>query len=99
MQRIGEISYMGNALGIFEHPVPRFQSGVSYLLIDDKDEQWAVITTNLPGVELERGEFTVKTWSENADLRAPLLATGVFVDTGKRVPTGFAEAEVWRRAG
>lgn len=44
---------------------------------------------------LPDGFFLVKTWSENEELAASLLAQGVFVDTGVRVPTGHVEASVW----
>lgn len=57
---------------------------------------FAVLTVNLPDDPLEEGEIFVKTWSENAAIRDPILALGIFEDTGKRVPTGFTEAEVWR---
>lgn len=57
---------------------------------------FAVLTVNLPDDPLEDGEIFVKTWSENAAIREPILALGIFEDTGKRVPTGFTEAEVWR---
>lgn len=69
------------------------------LVIEALDgEPIGTLTVALPGVVLEPGEFTVKTWSENEPMRAPALATGLFVDTGKRIPQGFVEAEVWRRA-
>jgi len=61
-------------------------------------EIFGVLTVNLPDKEhlLGRGEVFVKTWSENAGWVAKVLATGLFEDTGKRVPTGFVEAQIWR---
>ena len=41
-------------------------------------------------------EFCVKTWSENEVLVAPMLATGLFEDAGRRVPSGHVVAPVWR---
>lgn len=58
-------------------------------------EQFATITVNLPNAELEEGEFLVKTWTEN-EWVPQLLNSGIFEDTGKRVPTGFVKAQVWR---
>ncbi|HUT79506.1 MAG TPA: hypothetical protein VM285_17550 [Polyangia bacterium] len=58
----------------------------------------AVLTVNLPEEELAEGEFFVKTWRENEGIAAAALASGLFVDTGRRVPTGFVEAQVWRFA-
>ena len=59
-------------------------------------ERIAVLTVNLPERDLEPGEFFVKTWSENEQIAADCLASGFFVDTGKRVPTGWVEAQVWK---
>jgi len=41
-------------------------------------------------------EFCVKGWSENEPLVAPMLATGLFEDTGRRVPAGFESSPIWR---
>ena len=98
MQKIGEIQALGHRLGIFEQEAPAFQCQVQYVLLDDEGDQWTTLVANLPVLDLERGEFPVKTWSENEVLREPLLASGIFVDTGKRIPTGFVTAELWRRA-
>ena len=59
---------------------------------------WDRLTVNLPDDELEPGEIFVKTWDRDGDVNLPAaaLATGLFVDTGKRVPTGYVEASVWR---
>ena len=65
-------------------------------IICDDGDQFGVLTTNLSDQPQGEGEIFVKTWSENAVLREPILALGIFEDTGKRVPTGFVEAEVWR---
>ena len=59
-------------------------------------EPVGMLTVNIPSAELEDGEFLVKTWSENEDLAGGALASGRFVDTGRRVPTGHVEAQVWR---
>jgi hypothetical protein len=53
------------------------------------------LTVNIPEADLEPGEILVKTWSENESLAAAALASGHFRDTGKRVKTGWCEAEVW----
>lgn len=61
-------------------------------------EPWIDLTINVRGasVYLEDGECLVKTWSENEPYIKPLLNSGWFEDTGKRVPTGFVEAQVWK---
>lgn len=62
------------------------------------EESMGVLTVNLPEHELGPDEILVKTWSENALLAAEVLRQrpDVLEDTGKRVPTGFVEAQVWR---
>lgn len=57
---------------------------------------FGILSVNLPDDPLEDGEIFVKTWSENAAMREPILSLGIFEDTGKRMPTGFTESEVWR---
>ena len=65
------------------------------LLAKHNGENFATVTCNLPDYPLLPGEFTVKTWSENAWV-PQLLASGLFIDTGKTVPTGFVHAPIWR---
>jgi hypothetical protein len=55
-----------------------------------------ILTVNLPGEHLEEGEFFVKTWSENVELSKASFDTGLFINTGKRIPTGFVEAQIWK---
>lgn len=64
----------------------------------DELEPWIDLTTNVRGAStfLEEGECLVKTWSENEPYIKPMLESGWFEDTGKRVPTGFVEAQVWK---
>lgn len=59
-------------------------------------EMYGKLTVNLPEVKLEDGELLIKTWSENENLSGAAMKTGLFEDTGKRIPTGFCEAQVWR---
>lgn len=58
----------------------------------------ARLTVNLPGYHLGDGEFFVKTWSENELIIDDIRKSGLFENTGRRVKTGFVEAEVWRVA-
>ena len=57
---------------------------------------FAFLTVNLPDNPLGEDEIFVKAWSENEEFSKSCLATGLFEDTGKRVPTGFVQAQVWR---
>jgi len=73
--------------------------GLAVSLIAVADGQpIAKLSVNLPEAadQLGEGEFFAKTWSENAPIVGPALASGLFEDTGRRVATGFVEAQVWR---
>jgi hypothetical protein len=61
----------------------------------DGEEPYAMLTINIPEEPLEKGEFLVKGWSENEDVIEAARASGLFVDTGRRVPAGRCQAEVW----
>jgi hypothetical protein len=71
--------------------------GIAIKLHAQDGEPFLTLTTNLPETPtLPPGEFAVKVWSENEPHIADILAAGLFEDTGKRIPTGFVEAHVWR---
>ena len=57
---------------------------------------FATLTCNIPEIPLEKDEIIVKVWSENAILVKPCLASGLFEDSEKRIPTGFVIAEIWK---
>jgi len=62
----------------------------------ENGEPLATLSVNLEGVKLGEGEFLAKTWSENEEIAKAALDSGLFEDTGRRVPTGWVEAQVWR---
>lgn len=62
----------------------------------DFPEPFGNLTVNIPEAELEPGEICVRDWAENEMLAAVALETGLFEDTGKRVPTGYVTAPIWR---
>jgi len=70
------------------------------LYTEDGDEPLATLSCNLVpyGAVLADDEFSVKSWSENEPLIDSMLATGLFEDTGRSTPTGFAVAPTWRIA-
>lgn len=65
---------------------------------DEPTEPMATFSTNLVpyGAQVSGDEFCVKAWSENEIFVAPMLSTGLFEDTGKRVPSGYVVSPVWR---
>jgi|SRR5579862_1416045 len=78
--------------------------GATYIQLVGKDkypgEPIATLTVNLPNNNkmLNKGEFFVKTWSENEMIANDALKSGLFVDTGRRVETGYVEAQIWKFA-
>jgi len=77
----------------------RYTNGrLAICLIEVKSgEPWCDLTVNLPDSELDDGEFFVKTWSENADTTTALIEqTDLFINTGRIVPTGYVNANVWK---
>lgn len=69
---------------------------MALLLIHNDGCRLATLTTNMPEHDLEEGEFFVKDWSENQELAAEAMASGLFVDTGKRVGSGHVPVPVWK---
>ena len=65
---------------------------------DYEGEVLAMLTVSLMYDELQDGEVFIKTWGGNAPVVAAALTSGLFVDTGRRVPIGpyDAVAHVWR---
>lgn len=72
--------------------------GGTAVVLCDEDGPFTTLSVNATGTSeaLPKDEFCVKLWSENEPLREPLLASGLFEDTGRRIPLGYAFAEVWR---
>jgi hypothetical protein len=73
---------------------------IAIQLVNDEDpsEPLAMFSTKFVpcGAAVAEDEFCVKTWSENEVLVSPMLATDLFEDTGRRVPSGCVVAPVWR---
>jgi hypothetical protein len=70
---------------------------VAITAVCDDGERFGTVTVNDPSVDLAEGEILVKTWTENAWV--PQLLEQLpnrFFDTGKRVPMGYDNAQVWR---
>lgn len=77
--------------------VSRYWDGRPRIGLTGADGPFGTLTTNVDGVNLKEDEIIVKTWSENEHWYAHVLITCPFLeDTGKRVKTGFCEAQIWR---
>ena len=58
-------------------------------------EPIATLSVNLGSANLADGEFLAKTYSENEGLAKDALKSPLFTDTGRRIPSGFVQLEVW----
>ena len=98
-QLIGRIDTPYGSAAILVGRYPAGGAIAIQLVADDEQaEPMATFSTNLVpyGTQVSCDEFCVKTWSENEVFVAPMLSTGLFEDTGKRVPSGYVVSPVWR---
>jgi len=66
-------------------------------MVAETGEPYGKLSVNLAGrTVLKPGEIAIKTYAENQSLAAAARRSGLFVDTRKRVPVNFVEAEIWR---
>jgi hypothetical protein len=78
-------------IGYYSDGKPRIR------VVEEDGSPYGVLTINIPEVDLEEDEILVKTWSENTPMADTILhSTGLFKDTGKRVPSGMVDAEIWK---
>lgn len=92
---------VGNyTLGVapFAYGNPDAPLGINLAVMEDGSvtEPFADLTTAVRGAAVEQDELVVKTYNENDMLREPMLASGLFQDTGKRLQLPMSVAEVWR---
>ena len=81
--------------------VGRYPQGgqLAITLVDaDTSEPVATVSTNLAAYDrsTEPDAAGIKVWSENAPIIQPLLASGLFKDTGERVMAEYVEIPIWR---
>jgi hypothetical protein len=65
------------------------------IAVEASGEPYGKLSVNL-GRPLAPRHVAIKTWSENEQLAAAALASGLFEESGLTIPAGFAEAPVWR---
>ena len=63
--------------------------------ICDDGEPFSTLTVNIGNANLKENEVCIKNWSENEQFADAAKKSGYFKDTGKRIQTGFVEAEIW----
>lgn len=91
------IGYIETQFGLGRFLATKYQEGgdTAVVLEGEKGETISILSTNIPGLRLKPNEFLAKTWSENEEIAALALDSKLFKDTGRRVPTGFVEAQIW----
>jgi len=96
MKKIGEIIANGETLDVVRTSFPN--GAACIVLTDAIGALSARISVNVPEVSpyLSADLFLAKTYSENQLLRAPLLGSGLFTDTGERIDSGFVQLEIWK---
>jgi len=83
-----------------EFYVERYKEGALALLLvitdgENAGDDFGTLTVNIPDVLLRGHEVLIKNWSENEEMAKAALESDLFIDTGKRVATGFVEAPIW----
>lgn len=66
------------------------------IVMKETGKRYGILTTNVPELTLEDGEFAVKTWAENKEIAEVIFDTGIFEDTGKRAKNEFVSVEFWK---
>jgi hypothetical protein len=96
MKKIHSLMVHGRQMDLYQ---TRYLEGNRIALeLVESGEPFLFLTVNFPDAPLARGEFAIKNWSENEPYIADIMASGLFVDTGKRISSGFVQAPVWRFA-
>jgi len=94
--------------GVASHPAGVFLCASVYstnlrpaisLVCADDEMPYGVLSVNLPDANLADDEILVTgDWNLPTDLKAALLETGKFVQTGRWNQVGFDRGDVWRIA-
>ena len=80
---------------VYVHPTQYAHGGLAIELLAEDGERIAILSTRLDGAPPPPPFFWAKTWSENAELAAEALTSGLFRGTGERQPAGVAQAQLW----
>lgn len=94
MKQIGTLVINNETVSIMQG---QYRDKSVAIQLDDADgDPYATFSKCIQGATLASNEFLAGTYSENESLREPMLGTGLFRDTGRRVSSGFVELEVWQ---
>jgi hypothetical protein len=92
------LSFETRHFGIAQVVTSPYRNGgkLAVELVDENGESIAMLSVNIPECShvLGENEFFAKTWSENEEIAADALQSGIFQDTG-RTSDGFLKARIW----
>jgi len=96
VMNVMEMEFDFGELGVTKLQKYNYTNGRTALaLVNHKTyEPIAMLTVNLPHLFLKSDEMFIKTWSENKQIIDTICIW--FENTGRKVDTGFSEAEVWK---
>jgi hypothetical protein len=99
LKSLGVVTVNGEKVSLSQ---ATYQDGVSIAIVADtaNGEAYGKLSVFVRGLALEPGCFVVKDYSENKALAAAALASGLFIDTGRRVQVSdWVKAPIWRIKG
>ena len=95
--QIGTLQIAGGTIAVMR--AAYIDGGMTAISLYDEADGCPYLTLSVnprEPIALGPDEFIAKTWSENAETAALALESGLFEDTGGRVPMGFVTGEIWR---
>lgn len=85
--------------GTYDLVVHKFGDNTPAIVLNNNGQREAVVTVSVEGAELEPNEILVKNWGANEGIAASLVEEGLIAPTGKFIPTGYVEAQIYKWTG
>jgi uncharacterized protein (DUF2141 family) len=97
LNKLGSITVDGESVDLF---LAQYANGSPAVVasVAATGEPFGKLSVNLVDEQLEEGEIAIKTYAENKAFAEAARHSGLFIDTRKRVKTGFVRVEIWRLA-
>ena len=77
----------------------KYGNGNLALQLMTTEGPYATLSTNVEGVNLDKGCFIAKNYSENTGFLNQFVEQGLFEDTGEKVSSGFVTCPIYRFNG
>lgn len=85
--------------GTYNLAVHKFGDNTPAIVLNKDSQREAVLTVSVKGVTLEPDEILVKNWGANEGIADSLVEEGLITPTGKFIPTGYVEAQIYKWVG